>query len=60
MFEYVLQDGNEDLIQSSQFSAVKSGYELPPNVAIVTLQVRLDFRFYLEIHFHSLIESIQT
>ena len=29
----------DEVLHPLQFSAVKSGYKLPPNVAIVTLQV---------------------
>jgi alpha-mannosidase len=34
----VLEDGNEAAIRSPQFSAMQPFYELPPNVAIITLQ----------------------
>jgi alpha-mannosidase len=34
----VLEDGNGGLIQSPQFSAMNPHYELPKNVAIITLQ----------------------
>lgn len=34
----VLEDGNAKVLRSPQFSALATGYELPPNVAIITLQ----------------------
>lgn len=37
------QDGNAKVLRSPQFSALATGYELPPNVAIITLQVLKPF-----------------
>ncbi|XP_024378993.1 alpha-mannosidase At3g26720 isoform X1 [Physcomitrium patens] len=34
----VLEDGNKEVLHSPKFSAFKSGYELPQNVALITLQ----------------------
>jgi hypothetical protein len=41
------QDGNKEILHSPRFSALKTGYELPQNIAILTLQVQLHLCIFI-------------
>jgi alpha-mannosidase len=45
----VLEDGNKEILHSPRFSALKEGYELPQNIAIMTLQELNDGRVLLRL-----------
>ncbi|KAG0615017.1 hypothetical protein M758_5G008500 [Ceratodon purpureus] len=45
----VLEDGNKEILHSPSFSALKKGYELPQNIAIMTLQEMVDGQVLLRL-----------
>jgi len=45
----VLEDGNREILHSPSYSALKEGYELPQNIALMTLQELDDGRVLLRL-----------